>query len=64
MGVDVTVETVIARPVEEVAAYAGDPSHAPEWYANIRSVQWQTPPPVGAGSRLEFVAQFLGRRLA
>lgn len=64
MGVDVTVETVIARPVEEVAAYASDPSHAPEWYSNIRSVQWQTPPPVAIGSRMDFVAHFLGRRLA
>ncbi|MFN2538000.1 MAG: SRPBCC family protein [Mycobacteriales bacterium] len=64
MGVDVTVETVIGRPVEEVADYAGDPSHAPEWYANIRSVRWQTPPPVAKGSRMEFVAHFLGRRLA
>ena len=59
-----TVETVIARPVDEVAAYAADPSHAPEWYANIRSVEWQTPPPVGVGSRMDFVAHFLGRRLA
>jgi uncharacterized membrane protein len=64
MALDVTVETVIERPVDEVAAYAGDPSNAPEWYANIRSVQWQTPPPVAVGSRMEFVAQFLGRRLA
>ena len=64
MGVDVTVEAVIERPVEEVAAYAGDPSHAPEWYANIRSVRWQTQPPVAVGSRMEFVAHFLGRRLA
>lgn len=63
MGVDVRVQTVIERPVDEVSAYAGDPSHAPEWYANIRSVRWQTPPPVGAGSRMEFVAHFLGRRL-
>ena len=63
MGVDVRVQTVIERPVDEVSAYAGDPSHAPEWYANIRSVRWQTPPPVGTGSRMEFVAHFLGRRL-
>lgn len=63
MAVDVTVETVIARPVDEVAAYATDPGHAPEWYANIRSVQWQTPPPVAVGSRMDFVAHFLGRRL-
>jgi uncharacterized membrane protein len=64
MRVDVTVETVIERPVGEVAAYAGDPSNAPEWYANIRSVQWQTSPPVAVGSRMKFVAHFLGRRLA
>jgi uncharacterized protein YndB with AHSA1/START domain len=64
VAVDVTVETVIARPVDEVAAYAADPGHAPEWYANIRSVQWQTPPPVAVGSRMDFVAHFLGRRLA
>jgi uncharacterized protein YndB with AHSA1/START domain len=64
MAVDVEVETVIARPVAEVAAYAGDPTNAPEWYANIRSVQWRTDPPVRVGSEMDFVAQFLGRRLA
>jgi uncharacterized membrane protein len=64
MAVDVTTEIVIERPYEQVAAYAGDPSNAPEWYANITSVRWQTPPPVGIGSRLDFVARFLGRTLA
>ena len=64
MVVDVTVETVIGRPVDEVAAYAADPTHAPEWYANIRSVEWRTPPPIGVGSRMDFVAHFLGRRMA
>ena len=63
-GVDVQVETTIDRPPPEVAAYAGDPTNAPEWYANIRSVEWQTDPPVAVGSRMDFVAQFLGRRLA
>jgi uncharacterized protein YndB with AHSA1/START domain len=62
--VDVRVERVIHRPVEVVAGYAGDPGNAPEWYANIRSVQWRTPPPVAVGSRMDFVASFLGRRLA
>lgn len=64
MTVDVQVETTIARPPEEVAAYAGDPTHAPQWYANIRSVEWRTPPPVAVGSCMDFVARFLGRRLA
>lgn len=64
MGVDVQVETTIDRSPAEVSAYAGDPSNAPAWYANIRSVDWQTEPPVGPGSRMDFVAQFLGRRLA
>jgi uncharacterized protein YndB with AHSA1/START domain len=62
--VDVQVETTIARTPSEVAAYAADPTNAPEWYVNIKSVQWQTPPPVEVGSRLDFVAQFLGRRIA
>jgi uncharacterized protein YndB with AHSA1/START domain len=63
MAVDVTVETRIERPVEEVAAFAGDPGNAPSWYVNIESVRWQTPPPVQVGSRMDFVASFLGRRI-
>ena len=61
---DVVTEITIARPVGDVAAYAGDPSHAPAWYVNIRSVEWETPPPVEVGSRMRFVARFLGRELA
>ena len=64
VGVDVVTEVVIERPVDVVAAYVGDPSNAPEWYANIESVDWQTEPPVEVGSRMDFVAHFLGRRLA
>ena len=61
--VDVTTEITIDRPLEAVAEFAGDPSHAPQWYANIHSVQWETPPPLAVGSRLAFVASFLGRTL-
>jgi uncharacterized protein YndB with AHSA1/START domain len=64
MAVDVLTEIVIDRPCEEVAAYAGDPTNAPQWYTNIGSVTWRTPPPVAVGSTMDFVARFLGRRLA
>lgn len=63
MDVDVEVHAVLPFPREVVGAYAGDPSNAPEWYANIDSVRWQTPPPVTVGSRMDFEARFLGRRL-
>ena len=64
MAIDVTTEIVIECPREQVAQYAADPSNAPEWYENIESVDWSTPPPVRVGSRMEFVAHFLGRRLS
>ena len=64
MAVDVSVETVIRRPVAEVASYAGDPTNAPTWYVNIDSVEWRTPEPVALGSRMDFVATFLRRRIA
>ena len=46
-----------------MSSYAGDPSNAPDWYVNINSVDWKTPPPVRVGSQVEFVARFLGRTL-
>jgi uncharacterized membrane protein len=64
VSVDVEVETVIGRPVHEVAAFAGDPTNAPEWYANIKRIDWLTARPIEVGSRMVFEARFLGRQLA
>lgn len=57
-------EITIDRPVAVVAAFVSDPSNAPTWYVNIESVKWETEPPASIGSRVAFVARFLGRRLA
>lgn len=64
MIVDVNNSIDIDRPVAAVAAYAMEPDNAPLWYQNIKSIEWRTPRPMAVGTELDFVAQFLGRRLA
>jgi hypothetical protein len=61
--VDVVTEIVIERPRAQVAAFASDPDNARAWYQNIKAVEWRSEPPLQAGSRLAFVARFLGSRL-
>jgi hypothetical protein len=63
MAVDVVTEIEIRRPRDEVSAFAADPSNATAWYKNIKSVEWDTHPPVVLGSRVRFRAHFLGRTL-
>lgn len=64
MSVDVRTVIVINLPRRDVAEFAMDPDNAPRWYANIKAVEWKTARPVQPGSRIAFVAEFLGRRLA
>lgn len=64
MAVEVVTSIQIGRPRTEVAEFACNPDNATRWYANIKSVEWMSPPPLTVGSRLSFVASFLGRQLA
>ena len=63
MTVDVETSIHINAPRARVAAFACNPENAPRWYVNISSVAWETPPPAVVGSRIAFVAHFLGRRI-
>ena len=62
--VDVRTEIEIDRPRAEVAAFTAEPDNATAWYENIKAVEWETARPLAVGSRIAFVARFLGRRLA
>jgi len=63
MRVDVQTEIEIDRSRFDVASYASDPDNATSWYKNIKAVEWKTAKPLAVGSRIAFVAYFLGRRL-
>ncbi len=64
MVVDVLTEIEIRRSRGEVAAFVGDPANATAWYQNIKSVEWETTPPPSVGTRVRFVAHFLGKTLS
>jgi uncharacterized membrane protein len=61
--VNVTTDIIINRPLQQVAAFVADPGNAPQWYVNIKSVEWKTPKPLQTGTQIVFTAQFLGRNL-
>lgn len=64
MAVDVQTSIEINCPRPVVAEFVANPDNATRWYVNIKSINWVTPPPAVVGSRIAFVAQFLGRRIA
>lgn len=64
MAISVSNSIIIERPCAEVFNYVADPDHVCEWYVNIRSVEWITTRPATEGTKIAFVAHFLGRRLS
>ena len=65
MEVDGVTEIEIDRPRSEVAAFASDPDKATRWYRNIKRVEWKSEAKsLRLGSRIAFVAGFLGRTIA
>jgi hypothetical protein len=63
MAVDVNTEIEIDRPRAEVAAFASDPRNATAWYERISDVEWNETRPLDVGSKIVFVAHFMGRRV-
>ena len=53
--IDFTIETRIARPVDEVFAYATDPDKLATWQTNTVSVTKEGDAPIGVGTRLHEV---------
>jgi len=64
MAVDVSTAIEIDCPREEVAAFASDPANATARYQRISGVEWNSEKPLGVGSKIVFVSEFLGRRVA
>jgi Polyketide cyclase / dehydrase and lipid transport len=61
--VNVVTDIIINCPREKAAQFAANPDHAPDWYVNIKSAEWQTEKTIKVGSKMAFIAEFLGRRL-
>jgi uncharacterized protein YndB with AHSA1/START domain len=63
MSTHVEAETTIRQDREKVAAYAMDPRNDRSWIGGLTDVNVLTDGPVGNGTQVERVAQFLGRRI-
>ena len=52
----------IARPPAEVYAYLADPTHLPDWQADVEEVRGAPGGPLPAGATFTEVRSFLGKR--
>jgi hypothetical protein len=64
VGVDVSVETVIARPRGEVFAYTTRLEHDPVWTSGlVEARRLDGDAPFGRGTKIERISRFLGRKM-
>jgi hypothetical protein len=63
MNVHVSTSTAINRSRGLMSRYSANPDNAPDWYINIKAVDWKTAPPGTVGAHIAFVAHFLGRHV-
>lgn len=66
MGLDVTERRVVAKPLQQVAAYAMDWRHDHEWTQGIRQARLTRESPsggLGLGAQVTRTAYFLRRRI-
>ena len=63
MEIDVTAQTEIARPPDDVAAFAMEAENDTLWIGGISEARRLTSGPTGVGTRVERVAHFIGRRI-
>lgn len=63
MGIDVTAETTIDADPQTIWDYMTDPANEPDWIGGLKTSALQGDPPLRAGSRVERMASFLGKRI-
>ena len=61
--VELEASVDIDRPIDEVFAYVADPAKTPEWSSVALECSLEGSGPIGVGSRIRSVGQFIGRRV-
>ena len=54
---------IINRPIEEVFAFVGDQTNAPQWQSGLVEVRRTTDGPLRVGTTHTFVRNFMGRKM-
>jgi hypothetical protein len=61
--IDVSSHIEITRAREDIGAYTFNLDNAREWFGNLRSLEWLTPPPLAVRSRIRVATELFGHSL-